>query len=171
MTYIYIYTSPLGILTLSSDSHHITGLWLAEQKYFAATLEDHAEEKTLPIFVQTKKWLDIYFSGNDPGPTPPLLPKGTPFRLAVWTILQQLPYGTMTTYGAIAKYLERRWDKRVSARAVGGAVGHNPISILIPCHRVIGTNGNLTGYAGGIENKIRLLHLEGISTSGLFKPS
>ena len=162
MEFIRHYLSPLGRITLSSDGASLTGLWFDGQKYYAATPASGYEERSLPVFDRTAEWLDTYFSGSDPGTPPPLAPKGTPFRRAVWDILLTIPYGSTTTYGTIAALLSARsGGARTSARAVGGAVGHNPISILIPCHRVIGTSGALTGYAGGLERKKSLLLLEG----------
>ena len=127
------------------------------------------EEKNLAVFDQTKRWLDLYFSGREPGFTPALNPAGSAFRRAVWEILLKIPYGKTTTYGQIAREIAAaRGLAKMSAQAVGGAVGHNEISIIIPCHRVIGAHGNLTGYAGGIDRKIKLLKLEGVDMRGLF---
>ena len=171
MTYIYRSASPVGPLTMASDGENITGLWLEGQKYYAATLPENTEEKLLQVFEQALKWLDIYFKGNDPDFMPPLAPFGSDFRQTVWEILLAIPYGKVITYGDIAKTLAlRQKGKGVSAQAVGGAVGHNPISIIIPCHRVVGSNGSLTGYAGGIDKKINLLKLEGVSMDNLFVP-
>ena len=118
-----------------------------------------------------RRWLDNYFGGNDPGPTPPLHLQGSPFRLAVWEILRQIPFGKTITYGEIAREIARRQGpKTVPAQAVGGAVGHNPVGIIVPCYRVVGSNGSLTGYAGGIERKVRLLALEKADMTGLFAP-
>ena len=156
--------SPVGLLTLASDGTALTGLWLDGQKYFAATLDPHAEESNvLPVFTQTAQWLDVYFSGEIPPALPPLAPQGSLFRQVVWKLLLEVPRGQTTTYGTLAQ-LMRQQGLSASAQAVGGAVGHNPISILIPCHRVLGADGNLTGYAGGIEIKRRLLQLEGVKT-------
>lgn len=163
MEYVQKIRSPVGVLTVSSDGKNICGLWIEGQKYFAKTLEKDVLEQNLPIFGKIQKWLDIYFSGKEPDFMPPLMPKGSPFQKSVWANLSKIPYGKTTSYGELAKQLELdNKGRRTSARAVGGAVGHNPISILIPCHRVIGKSGNLTGYAGGIEVKIKLLELEGI---------
>lgn len=124
-----------------------------------------------PILAETKRWLDIYFTGREPDFMPPLAPVGSEFRRAVWDILLQIPYGRTTTYGEISRQLaEKRGIARMSAQAVGGAVGHNEISIIIPCHRVVGTNGSLTGYAGGVDKKLRLLELEGTDTGLFFVP-
>jgi methylated-DNA-[protein]-cysteine S-methyltransferase len=163
MEYIHNIKSPVGILTISSDGKNVCGLWIEGQKYFAKTLGKDAIEQNLPIFDSVEKWLDVYFSGKEPGFMPPLMPKGSLFQRAIWNILCEIPYGQKTTYGEIAKQFDlEHKDGRTSARAAGTAVGHNPISILIPCHRVIGKNGDLTGYAGGIGTKLKLLQLEGI---------
>ncbi|MDR2607879.1 MAG: methylated-DNA--[protein]-cysteine S-methyltransferase [Treponema sp.] len=164
MEYIQKIKSPVGVLTVSSDGKNICGLWIEGQKYFAKTLEKDVLEQNLPIFDKIQKWLDIYFSGEEPDFMPPLMPKGSPFQKSVWANLSKIPYGKTTSYGELAKQFELdNRGRRTSARAVGGAVGHNPISILIPCHRVIGKNGDLTGYAGGVSVKIKLLELEGIT--------
>ncbi|MDR2049778.1 MAG: methylated-DNA--[protein]-cysteine S-methyltransferase [Treponema sp.] len=164
MEYVHSVKSPVGMLTVSSDGKNISGLWIEGQKYFAKTLEKDVLEENLPVFKNVREWLAVYFSGKNPGFMPPLAPKGSPFQKSVWNILCKIPYGQTMTYGEIAKHLEREnKGKHTSARAVGGAVGHNPISILIPCHRVIGKTGDLTGYAGGIDIKIKLLESEGIT--------
>lgn len=167
MQYIYTYYSPIGNLTLASNGIDLTGLWFDGQNYFGSTLEPERQTKSLPIFQQVSLWLDDYFAGKHPKATIPLSPVGSPFRQAVWNLLLGIPYGQVTTYGAIAKQLQQQTGKSVSAQAVGGAVAHNPISILIPCHRVISASGNLTGYAGGLEKKSYLLQLEGISPDRL----
>lgn len=155
-------SSPVGRITLSSDGTALTGLWLEGQKYYAATLDCDAEEhSTLSVFLETAQWLETYFAGDIPPALPPLAPQGSAFRQAVWKLLLEIPRGETTTYGTLAKRLQMQGIS-AAAQAVGGAVGHNPISILIPCHRVLGANGSLTGYAGGIEIKRRLLQLEGI---------
>ena len=147
------------------------GLWFDKQKYFADALDEKHEEKELQIFGQTKRWLDIYFSGKEPDFTPPLRMKTTLFRRAVWEIMLTIPYGETMTYGEIAKKIaEQKGIKQMSAQAVGGAVGHNSISLIIPCHRVVGANGSLTGYAGGIDKKIKLLTLEKADIEKLFVP-
>ena len=161
MQYTTTYQSPLGSITLASNGESLTGLWFAGQKYYGETLSAEHEEKDLSVFSQTRSWLDCYFRGEDPSFTPPLYLHSSPFRLEVWEILKQIPYGKVMTYGAIADIMARqRGMKTISAQAVGGAVGHNPISIIIPCHRVVGSSGSLTGYAGGIDKKVRLLTLE-----------
>lgn len=154
------YLSPLGPLTLASDGSSLVGLWFEGQRYYAKSLMGEAEEKNLPIFEETKKWLDAYFAGMKPAERPPLEMRGTPFQKQVWEILETIPYGTTMTYGEIAHQLVGKMNRPMSAQAVGGAVAHNPISILIPCHRVVGANGCLTGYAGGLSRKEQLLALE-----------
>lgn len=160
--------SPVGALTLVCNAEqHLVGLWLAGQKYFYGTLSGKPlESADLPVFLQTRAWLEAYFAGRRPAASelPPLSPAGSAFRQRVWRILQAIPYGSTTTYGAIAQQIAAETGKpTMSAQAVGGAVGHNPISILIPCHRVIGADGSLTGYAGGIPLKAKLLRLEGMA--------
>jgi methylated-DNA-[protein]-cysteine S-methyltransferase len=170
MRYQTTVSSPVGELLLASDGERLTGLWLAGQKYFAETLPEHSAVRgDLPVFVETRRWLDRYFAGENPVPTEiPLGPEGGAYRRGVWELLLEIPYGEVTTYGDIARRLARKaGGSATSARAVGGAVGRNPISILIPCHRVVGADGSLTGYAGGIENKVRLLELEGVDLSTL----
>mgnify|MGYP004698838181 FL=1 len=171
MVFTQSYHSPLGGILLAADEIGLTGLWFDGEKYFADNLPaEHAKQET-PILAVTRRWLDLYFSGKEPDFMPPLHPMGSPFRLAVWSILQQIPYGETTTYGEIARELARQKGMaRMSAQAVGGAVGHNEISILIPCHRVVGSSGSLTGYAGGIEKKRRLLELEHADMSRFFVP-
>lgn len=171
MTYTQHYNSPLGGILLAADETGLTGLWLDGAKYFADNLpEAHTEQET-PILLEAKRWLDLYFAGNKPDFMPPLHPIGSAFQQAVWNILLQIPYGQTMTYGEIARQLaKKRGVSRMSAQAVGGAVGHNKISILIPCHRVVGTNGSLTGYAGGLDKKIKLLELEQADMSRFFIP-
>ena len=165
------YDSPLGGILLAADEIGLRGLWFDGQKYFARGLPGECAEGDAPVLSEAKRWLDIYFTGKEPDFLPPLHPVGSPFRQAVWEILLRIPYGSTMTYGEIARRLaEKSGRARVSAQAVGGAVGHNEISILIPCHRVVGTGGSLTGYAGGIDKKIRLLELEGADMRGLFAP-
>ena len=171
MEYIHYYDSPLGGITIASDGKAITGLWFDGQKYFADTLDKDFEEKELPVFEQTDQWLNIYFSGNAPGFTPSLKMKTTPFRKAVWEIMLTIPFGQTMTYGMIAdRIAKQKGLSRMSAQAVGGAVGHNAISLIIPCHRVVGANGSLTGYAGGLDRKVKLLSLERVDMSALFVP-
>ena len=172
MQYTHSYDSPLGRILLASDGSALTGLWFVGQKYYAAALDKQHEEKALPVFEQTENWLDIYFGGREPDFTPALAPAGSEFRREVWELLCSIPYGKTVTYAGLAAAIaERRSLSHMSAQAVGGAVGHNPISIIIPCHRVVGSGGSLTGYAGGIDRKIRLLSLEGADMSGLYVPA
>lgn len=171
MTYTCHYASPLGGITVASSEIGIKGLWFDGQKYFGDTLTGMCEEKPLPILSQAVRWLDIYFSGKAPSFTPPLAMETTPFRRAVWEIMLTIPFGKTMTYGEIAEIIAKhRGINRMSAQAVGGAVGHNSISLIIPCHRVVGTNGSLTGYAGGIDKKIKLLTLEKADMTSLFVP-
>ena len=164
MNYISHYKSPLGSITLASDGDSLIGLWFDGQKYFGTTLDDEYEEKPLPIFDRTAAWLDIYFDGRIPDFTPKISLNDTDFRREVWDILLTIPYGKTMTYGEIAATIaQKRGVASISAQAVGGAVGRNPISIIVPCHRVIGSNKSLTGYAGGIEPKAALLRIEGIA--------
>ncbi len=161
MHYISHYCSPLGEILLASDEKNLTGLWFRGQRYFGAYLDGEPEERNVPVLLQARKWLDIYFSGREPSFTPPLLFMGTDFQQAVWELLRAIPYGKTMTYGEIADRLAReRGSSRMSAQAVGGAVGKNPISLIVPCHRVIGADGRLVGYAGGLDKKIALLELE-----------
>lgn len=162
MDFISHYDSPLGGMTMASGGTHLVGLWFDGQKYFADTLDsEHEERKDLPVFEETLRWLDIYFSGKVPNFTPALFMRGTAFRCRVWETLRTIPYGQTMTYGEIARTIAReKGIKTMSAQAIGGAVGHNPISLIIPCHRVIGADGLLTGYAGGIERKRWLLEME-----------
>ena len=171
MFYISKYNSPLGGITLASNGVELTGLWFDGQKYFADTLPEEYEEKDLRVFGQTKQWLDIYFSGKAPDFTPSLSMDGiSPFRKRVWEIMLGIPFGQVSTYGQIAKQIAAETGRNVSAQAVGGAVGHNSISLIIPCHRVVGTNGCITGYAGGVDKKLALLKMEGTDISKLFVP-
>ena len=150
MDFIGYYISPLGGMTLSSDGEALTGL-----RFDTVFTE---QEKDLPVFNETKRWLDTYFKGIDPDFTPPLKLRGSDFRKAVWKILLEIPFGQTRTYGQVAA----RFSVRMAARAIGGAVGHNPIALIVPCHRVVGANGKLTGYAAGTDKKIKLLELEKI---------
>ena len=169
--YTCTYKSKLGDILLAADDTGLAGLWFEGQKYFANTLPDGHILQETPILTEAKRWLDIYFTGKEPDFTPPLHPTGSAFRQAVWQILLQIPYGQTTTYGEIARKLAKMQDvPHMSAQAVGGAVGHNEVSIIIPCHRVVGTNGSLTGYAGGIDKKVALLTLEQTDMSRFFIP-
>lgn len=161
MTFTQHYDSPLGGILLAADETGLTGLWFEGQKYFGRGLPAKRTEGETPALSETRRWLDVYFAGGAPDFTPPLHPAGTDFRRAVWEILLQIPYGRTMTYGETARCVaEKRGLPSMSAQAVGGAVGHNPISLVIPCHRVVGTNGSLTGYAGGIDRKMKLLEME-----------
>lgn len=179
MVYICNYESPLGKLVMASDGKSLTGLWFEGQKYFASTVAKEVQcqlmmqretqtslyelEDKLPVFEQTRQWLDCYFKGEEPQNMPPLAPAGSEFRKLIWKLLLEIPYGTAVTYGELGRRAAAALGREtMSAQAVGGAVGHNPISILIPCHRVLGAGGTLTGYAAGIEIKEKLLKLEGI---------
>lgn len=171
MTYIQHYASPLGGIMLAANDIGLTGLWFDGQKYFADTLPAEHIERETPILTDAKRWLDVYFTGVEPDFMPPLHPVGSAFRQAVWKLLLQIPYGQTVTYGELARQLaEKQGAEHMSAQAVGGAVGHNPISLIIPCHRVVGTSGSLTGYAGGIDKKIMLLELEHADMQGFFAP-
>ena len=174
------WASPLGEILLAADDEGLTGLWSEGQRRFARGLAPDREESSSPILDDAVRWLEAYFAGRDPGPPPPLHMTGTAFQLEVWRMLLEIPWGTTTTYGELARKIAARRSAgrrrlhappptlghparrgRMSARAVGGAVGRNSISIIVPCHRVVGSNGSLTGYAGGIERKRALLILEG----------
>ncbi len=171
MQYTNTYSSPLGQIVLAADEQGLTGLWFKDQKYFGLYLDKEHENGSTPIIEKAKEWLDIYFSGTNPSFCPPLHMIGSDFQKCVWEILYAIPYGTTTTYGEIAKKIAKdRGIERMSAQAVGGAVSHNEISIIVPCHRVVGTNGSLTGYAGGISKKIELLKLEKAFTEKMFVP-
>ena len=159
MDCIYHLNSPLGPLLLSGNENALTGLWLEGQRHYGSTLAGGEAAAYLPVFRETEGWLERYFSGTDPGQTPPLAPRGTAFQQEVWAWLRTVPWGGSVTYGEIAAGLSEP-GRRVSPRAVGGAVGRNPISVLIPCHRVQGAGGRLAGYAGGLERKAYLLRLE-----------
>lgn len=167
------YPSPIGLMTLASDGDALIGLWLEGQKYHGGNITSQMTiNDDLALFVPVKAWLDRYFSGEKPPISDlPLAPIGTAFRQAVWQILCDIPYGETSTYGKIAEKLAQQMGvETMSSQAIGGAVGHNPISIIIPCHRVVGSNGSLTGYAGGIDVKTRLLDLEGVNISALSIP-
>ena len=169
--YVHHYQSPLGGITLASDGTALVGLWFDEQRFFAASLSSIPTERPLPVFEQAVRWLDLYFSGRDPGFTPPVKLRATEFRRAVCDIMLAIPYGRTMTYGRIAEIIARQKGvPRMSAQAVGGAVGHNPVSLIVPCHRVIGTGGALVGYGGGLERKSALLALEHADLSGDFIP-
>lgn len=161
------YHSPLGAILLAGNSRGLTGLWFEKSKYFAEGLDPESREGNSPVLEETARWLDVYFSGKEPGFMPQIRLSGSPFRMEVWALLREIPYGKTVTYGEIAKKLAaRRGLSRMSAQAVGGAVGRNPVSILVPCHRVVGSTGSLTGYAGGVDKKKALLLLEGAVIGG-----
>ncbi len=173
MVYTKQYVSPLGPITLACDEEAVIGLWFNAQKYFGNILPEKIEEEpeNNPLLKDAKRWLDIYFSGKEPDFLPPLRYDSTDFRKKVCDIMLQIPYGKTVTYGEIAAEIAKDFGmKKMSAQAVGGAVGHNPISLMIPCHRVVGTNGSLTGYGGGIDRKVKLLELENIDMTNLFIP-
>lgn len=163
MQYTSTCKSPIGNIFLAADEIGLTGLWFDGQKYFAHNLDPAHEEKDLPVFKSVRKWLDIYFAGQEPDFIPPVHLIGTLFQISIWKLLRQIPYGQTATYGELArKIAEEKGLAHMSAQAVGGAVGHNPISIIVPCHRVAGSDGSLTGYAGGVDKKKYLLSLEGV---------
>ena len=158
----------MGPITLASNGVGLVGLWFIGQKYYGGAISGNMTKKNdLPIFDNTKNWLDRYWNGKKPNISELSLdPIGGEFRQEVWRILCEIPYGEVTTYGEIAKKAAKKLQREtMSAQAVGGAVGHNPISVIIPCHRVIGTNGRLTGYAAGVEIKAKLLEFEGVKIS------
>lgn len=169
MFYTTVYHSPIGPLTLLADETHLVGVWLAGQKHFCASYKGpFADKADSPVLQKSVQWLQDYFAGlRPPVSAVPLAPQGSPFRKRVWQILCEIPYGRVLTYGAIAQRLAQEQGlEKMSAQAVGGAVGHNPISIIIPCHRVVGANGSLTGYAGGLTAKRWLLTHEGVTLKG-----
>lgn len=171
--YSAYYDSPVGRIMLGTNDKGLVGLWIEGQKYFGDTVDGEFMEKPeLPVFNAVRKWLDEYFAGNKPSISSlALAPIGGEFRQAVWQILCEIPYGEFLTYGQIAKKMATRLNRKtMSSQAVGGAVGRNPISIIIPCHRVVGSNGSLTGYSGGLSTKIQLLELEGVDVSRFFIP-
>ena len=188
MQYTAAYQSSVGDVLLAADETGLTGLWFEGEKFYALSLDPEHEERETPIFAITRRWLDIYFSGHEPDFMPPVHMIGFEFRRCVWELLLQIPYGTTVTYGDLARQVARRRGLRRprpapptacadirrrpwAAQAVGGAVGHNEISIIVPCHRVAGTNGSLTGYAGGVDKKRRLLELEGVDMEKFFVPA
>ena len=164
MDWISAYDSPLGRVTMASDGAALTGLWFEGQKHFGAGLSPEAEQKQLPVFDCAVRWLDLYFSGRDPGFAPPLAPRGTAFQRTVWDELLRIPFGATVTYSQLAARV------KTSARAIGSAVARNPVSLIIPCHRAVGANGDLVGYAGGTERKRLLLSMEKAEPSALSPP-
>ena len=171
MTFTQHYGSPLGSILLTADEMGLTGLWFDGQKHFARDLPAQHTEQDTPVLSEAKRWLDVYFSGREPDFLPPLRYDSTPFRRLICEIMLTIPYGSTMTYGQIAAEVARRQGlANMSAQAVGGAVGHNPISLMIPCHRVVGTNGSLTGYGGGIARKVKLLELEHADMHRFFVP-
>lgn len=171
MKYTAYYHSPLGKVLLAADETGLTGLWFEGQKYFPQRPYMESAKDEIPVLADARRWLDIYFSGEEPDFTLPLHFTGSDFQREVWEILCSIPYGKTMTYGEIAgKLAEKRGIARMSAQAVGGAVGRNKISIIVPCHRVVGSDGSLTGYAGGIDKKAALLKLEGAYNENFFIP-
>ena len=168
MHYLSHYESPLGAMTMASDGERLTGLWFDGQKYDRSTIDGNAELKPhLPVFTQTAQWLDAYFEGTDPGFTPPIRVEGSDFKTMVSSIMLSIPFGTTSTYARVAAEVARRTGrKQMSAQAVGGAVGHNPIVLIVPCHRVLASDGSLRGYAGGVDRKEWLLEMEGVNMTG-----
>lgn len=159
--FTHTYSSPLGLMGMTSDGRRLTGLWFEGQRHAPAPLPPSAVSDLPEVFRQAQRWLDLYFGGKIPDFTPPLALESSAFRLAVWEVLRAIPYGQTMTYGQIARILaEKSGLSEMSAQAVGGAVGHNPICLMIPCHRVVGAKGHLTGYAAGLERKAYLLELE-----------
>jgi methylated-DNA-[protein]-cysteine S-methyltransferase len=174
MYYFTTYPSLVGVMTLACKDGNLVGVWIAGQKYHGGAIPEKMIEKDgIPIFNAAKNWLDRYFAGEKPAISElPLAPIGGEFRQEVWSILCEIPYGEVTTYGGIAKRMAVKMNReKMSSQAVGGAVGHNPIAVIIPCHRVVGSNGSLTGYAGGLGTKVKLLELEGVNMSRLFVPA
>lgn len=164
--------TPLGDVLLAADALGLTGLWFDGARYYGAGLDPQHEEKEIPVFEMVERWLALYFSGRQPDFLPPVHLIGSPFRRRVWELMLQIPYGQTMTYGELAACIAKeRGIPRMSAQAVGGAVAHNPISIILPCHRMVGMSGSLTGYAGGIPRKVELLKLEGAAMDKLFVPT
>ena len=170
MRYHTTVESPVGTLTIVSDGKAVTALDFPLWRGCPRTAPEGVEMPELPVFQQTKRWLAAYFAGEDPGPVPPIRTVGTAFQERVWARLRAIPYGEVTTYGRIAEEIAAETGRRQSAQAVGGAVGRNPVSILIPCHRCVGSGGSLTGFGGGLDAKVRLLETEGVDMTRLFRP-
>lgn len=171
MKYISYYNSPLGKIMLTSDGEAVTGAWFEGEPEFEPDRNKNGTLKEISVFKEARIWLDMYFSGKDPGKIPLLRTEGTEFQERVWAVLLRIPYGKTMTYGAIAnEIMKETGQKKMSAQAVGGAVGRNPVSLFCPCHRVIGAGGKLTGYAGGVDKKQALLALEKADMTGCFVP-
>lgn len=167
------FDSPVGKITMAAEEESLIGLWFEGQNYFESTISEKiTKNDNLKIFMDARNWLDRYFAKKRPAISElPLLPSGSDFRKSVWRILCKVPYGEVTTYGKVAcEIANERGMAKMSAQAIGGALAHNPISIIIPCHRVVGTDGSLIGYAGGIDRKIKLLECEGVDVSKFFIP-
>lgn len=172
MLYYKKLASPLGEITLRSDGEALTGLWFADDKHYGAKDIAGAALADLDVFMQAEAWLAEYFAGRESKVSVPLKLQGSEFQMQVWRLLQDIPYGRLVTYGDIAKKIAaQKGVARMSAQAVGGAVGHNPLCIIVPCHRVVGANGSLTGYGGGMWRKVRLLELEKVAMSKLTVPT
>ncbi len=170
MVFTFRYGSPMGDLTLVSDGRSLTGLRFGGQALHGISQVRDCGDAALPVFADTCRWLDIYFAGRDPGFLPQLAPEGTPFRKEVWDLLLAIPYGETTSYGTLASIIASKLGKdKMSAQAIGGAVGHNPIPIIIPCHRVIAADGSIGGFSAGIERKAWLLSCEGQIAAGCLK--
>ena len=170
MNYYTTVESPVGTLTLVSDGEAVTALDFPLWRGCPRTAAEGTKAPDLPVFRQTERWLAAYFAGKDPGPVPPIRTAGTAFQERVWAKLRAIPYGEVTTYGRIAEAIAAETGRRQSAQAVGGAVGRNPVAILIPCHRVVGSGGSLTGFGGGLDAKICLLETEGVNMEKLYRP-
>ena len=173
MIYKTYYNSPVGKLLIASKDGKLIGLWIEGQKYYLGKIKDELiENDKEEILVKTKKWLDKYFLGENPKISDlEISLNGTSFEKVVWELLKKIPYGEVTTYKELSKKVAKKLGKeKMSAQAVGGAIGHNPISIIIPCHRVVGTDGSLTGYAGGIDKKVKLLKHEKVNMEKLYIP-
>lgn len=171
MHYTGIYSSPVGEILLAADEVGAVGIWFKDEKYYAYCLDKENEPKETPVIKEIRRWLDIYFQGKKPDFEPPIHFIGTPFQVEVWNILREIPYGSTTTYSKIAeKIAQNRGLPRMSAQAVGTAVGKNNIDLVVPCHRVVGSNYSLAGYAGGIDKKIYFLKLEGGYDDRYFVP-
>ena len=172
MLYYKKVASPLGEITLRSDGEALTGLWFADDKHYGAKDIDGEVLADLDVFMQAEAWLAEYFAGREPKVSVPLKLQGSEFQIQVWRLLLDIPYGRLVTYDDIAKKIAaQKGVARMSAQAVGGAVGHNPLCIIVPCHRVVGANGSLTGYGGGMWRKVRLLELEKVAMSKLTVPT